>query len=59
MNDGLLTDGEFSGGAICRWIKITTDGAAPGGSQARKRVSSLFSIFLYLVLSPISRGVRQ
>lgn len=29
MNDGLLTDGEFSGGAICGWIKITTDGAAP------------------------------
>lgn len=47
MSDGLLTDGELSGGAICGWIKITTG----GWISSTKTGFSLFSISLCWLLS--------
>lgn len=57
MDDGLLTDGEFPGGAICGWIKNTTgDASAKGGLSGGYLVQNGFlscslSFFLYLVRS--------
>lgn len=59
MSDGLLTDGELSGGAICGWIKITTGGAAPGESQVQKRGFLCFLSFFTGYSPPISQEMRQ